>query len=339
MMDQAVELAIVTVNYKTPDLTIKCIDAVLQDAAALPSFRMFVVDNDSRDGSVQKIASHIEARGAQDRVVLLQAPVNGGYSYGNNVALREIKSRGLEVNHVWFLNPDTEVEAGAGRALITFLQAHPRAGLAGSSLVDEAGEPQISAFRFHTPMNEFLTNMQMGILDRLFENRLVTMPVSTAPYRADWVTGASFMIKAEVLKTVGLMDEGYFLYYDDVDYGFAASRAGWESWYVPQSRVFHVCGAATGVLDFSDKQPPRPDYWFESRRRYFLKNFGKTTLLLADLAQLGGFSLWRLRRLLQRKPDLDPPHFLRDALRHSVFVQGFTIPAQQCPESAQASAG
>ncbi len=331
MSEKPIELAIVTVNYKTPALTNKCIDAVLKDAQALPPFRVFVVDNNSGDGSPEVIDQHIEARQAHDRVELLAAPVNGGFAYGNNVALRAIRERGLTPAYIWFVNPDTEIEPGAGKALIDVLSAHPKAGMAGSSLVDAEGTPQISAFRFHSPLNEFLEYMQLGILDRLFSNHQVTMPVVSAPHRADWVTGASFMITSRCLDSVGLMDEGYFLYYEDVDYGFAVAQAGWEIWTVPESRVFHVSGAATGLLGFEMKQPRRPDYWFESRRRFFLKNYGKTTLLLADIALLTGFSLWRLRRLVQRKPDLDPPGFLADALRHSVFMKGFTLRTRQLP--------
>ncbi len=331
MSEKPIQLAIVTVNYKTPDLTNRCIDAVLKDAQALPPFRMFVVDNNSWDGSPEVIGQHIDARDAGDRVELLVAPVNGGYAYGNNVALRAIRERGLDPAYIWFLNPDTEVELGAGKALIDFLDAHPQAGMAGSGLIDADGTPQISAFRFHAPLNEFLEYMQLGILDRLFSDYQVTMPIASVPHRADWVTGASFMITSRCLDSVGLMDEGYFLYYEDVDYGFAAARAGWEVWTVPQSRVFHVCGAATGVLDFNLKQPRRPDYWFESRRRFFLKNYGKTTLLLADIALLTGFSLWRLRRLVQRKPDLDSPGFLADAFRHSVFMKGFSLRTRPLP--------
>ena len=78
----------------------------------------------------------------------------------------------------------------------------------------------------------------------------------------------------------------------------------------------------------------RPDYWFQARRRFFLKNYGKLYTALADAAFLGGFALWRLRRRLQRKPDTDPPHMLVDSFRHSVFCTGFELRDVENPAHA-----
>jgi N-acetylglucosaminyl-diphospho-decaprenol L-rhamnosyltransferase len=140
--------------------------------------------------------------------------------------------------------------------------------------------------------------------------------------QVDWLPGASMMIRREVFKSIGLMDEGYFLYYEETDFCLQARRANWSCWYVPQSRVMHIAGQSTGVTD--RKAVPRrlPQYWFNSRRRYFTKNHGIFYAALADLAWTVGFVLWRLRRVVQRKPDTDPPKFLEDFLRNSVFLKG-----------------
>ena len=324
-MDDPIELLISTVNYRTPAHTIDCINAVLADADDLPPFRMVVVDNDSGDDSVALIGEHIAAHDLEDRVRLIPAPRNGGYAYGNNLAIRSALDQGARPRYIWFLNPDTRVRPGAGRALIDFLEAHEQAGMAGSRLEDEDGSPQISAFRFHSPVSEFAGAMQFGPLDRLVRGRLVPMPLRDEPFEADWLAGASMMMKARLIDDIGLMDEAYFLYFEEVDYCAAARRAGWTIWYVPQSRVYHAVGAATGISDHRKKAPRRPAYWFESRRRFFIKNFGKATALMSDVALLSGFAIWRLRRAIQRKPDLDPPHFLGDLFFHSVFRKGFSI--------------
>jgi GT2 family glycosyltransferase len=130
------------------------------------------------------------------------------------------------------------------------------------------------------------------------------------------------VIRREVFASVGLLDEKYFLYFEEVDFCFQAKKAGWECWYVPASRVVHLVGQSSGVTD--RKRPPKrlPKYWFDSRRRYFLKNYGWLYAVLADLAWLSGFILWRWRRAIQRKPDTDPPRMMSDFLLNSVLCKG-----------------
>ncbi len=104
------------------------------------------------------------------------------------------------------------------------------------------------------------------------------------------------MIRREVIDQIRLLDEGYFMYYEEVDFCKRAQKAGWECWYVPQSRVIHLVGQASGI-NSADTQPIRsPAYVFESRRRYFQKLHGRFYETLADLAWLTTYPLWRLRR-------------------------------------------
>jgi GT2 family glycosyltransferase len=122
------------------------------------------------------------------------------------------------------------------------------------------------------------------------------------------------------LQHIGLLDEGYYTYFDDVDICFNARRAGWSTWYVPASRVVHLVGQTTGI----GNRKRQPSYLFEARRRYFLKNHGSLQAALADAALILGLALWRLR-VLFGKPDFTPPYLLRDSIRHSVFVTGFKL--------------
>jgi serine O-acetyltransferase len=128
------------------------------------------------------------------------------------------------------------------------------------------------------------------------------------------------MVRTEVFRDVGLMDASYFLYFEEVDFCLAAQRSGWECHYVPASRVVHLVGQASGVTT-PDSTKRRPGYWFESRRRYFCKNHGGAYAICADLTWIAAFAAWRLRRLLQRSPDTDPPHLLGDFIRHSTLVK------------------
>jgi N-acetylglucosaminyl-diphospho-decaprenol L-rhamnosyltransferase len=144
------------------------------------------------------------------------------------------------------------------------------------------------------------------------------------------------MVRRAVFEQIGLLDEGLYTYIDDPDNCLRAARAGWETWFVPASRVIHLAGASTGV---TGNRPPtrRPAYWYQARRRFFLKNYGACYTALADAAFILGFATWRVRRRLQRKPDTDPPYMLIDSIRHSVFCCGISVPVVENPAMRRAA--
>jgi GT2 family glycosyltransferase len=245
----------------------------------------------------------------------------GGFSYGNNFAVRPSLRSAHPADHYWLVNPDTLVRPGGLRALTDFMAAHPRAGIVGSSLEDEHGEWWPVAFRFPSLPSELDNAMRLGVVSRLLSKWSLVRRMTQQPEMVDWLPGASMMIRREVFEDIGLMDEDYFLYYEETDFCLQAKRANWDCWYVPQSRVMHIAGQSTGVTAKTDRPKRLPAYWFESRRRYFVKNHGRLYAAAVDLAWLGGFLLWRLRRIVQRKPDPDPPKLLQDFLRHSALFK------------------
>ena len=141
------------------------------------------------------------------------------------------------------------------------------------------------------------------------------------------------IIRREVVEAIGPLDEGLYTYFDDIDYCLNAKRAGWRTWFVPESGVVHLEGASTGIQARVAKR--RPEYWFQARRRFFLKNHGALYTALVDAAFLVGFALWRVRRRIQRKPDTDPPHMLLDSWRNSVFLTGFKLRDVKNPALSQ----
>jgi GT2 family glycosyltransferase len=277
-----------------------------------------VVDNASGDGSADALARAVRDRGWGAWAEVLPLAHNGGFAAGNNVALRPILTGPRPPAYLWLLNPDTVIRPGAGRALAAFLDRHPRAGLAGSRLEDPDGTPQRSAFRFPGVASEWEAGVRLGAVSRLLSRRLVAPPVRAQAHEADWLSGASLMVRRQVFEQVGLFDEGFFLYYEELDLCRRARRAGWRCWYVPDSRVIHLVSRSTGLPDH--KAPPArpmPAYWFASRRRYFAKQGRPLDALCADIAWAVGFASWRLRRRVQRKPDPDPPGLLGDFVRYN----------------------
>ena len=204
-----------------------------------------------------------------------------------------------------------------------FMDRHPQVGVAGSRLEWPDGSPQGSPFRFQGIATELDRGLRLGIVSKLLSPWSVCIPAPTAECQVDWVAFASTIIRREVIEAIGPLDEGLYTYFDDIDYCLNAKRAGWQTWFVPQSRVIHLEGASTGITAKNLKR--RPEYWFQARRRFFLKNHGALYTALADAAFLCGFALWRLRRRIQRKPDTDPPHMLIDFFRNSVFMTGFKV--------------
>jgi N-acetylglucosaminyl-diphospho-decaprenol L-rhamnosyltransferase len=317
-MDHLIGISIV--NYKTPHLVAECLQSLVEEHDYAGRLKVVVVDNASGDGSFEKISTFVHEHQLTAWVEVMDAGRNGGYSFGNNIAFRRLLDLGCDL--IWLLNPDTRLRPGATRALVECLDSDPAIGIVGSRLEDHDGTPQVSAFNFPTPATEFINTSKIGLLGRAFPAAVIPRPISSGREMVDWVAGASMMLKAEVLRQVGMMDESYFLYYEEVDFCRAVTRAGFRIVYEPTSRVIHHVGASTGISETRKQAPRRPTYWFESRQRYFQKNFGFAATLLADFFWLIAYSSLRLRAKLQSKHLLDPPYFIRDFVRNSSFVRG-----------------
>ena len=320
-MSNKTQLLIVIVNYRTPSLTIDCLHSLVGEVQSLPGTRVVVTDNDSGDRSVEQIRTAIETEGWGDWASLMPLECNGGFAFGNNAAIRPALQSTNPPPYFLLLNPDTIVRPNALKELVNFMDKHPHVGISGSRLEDPDGTPQRSAFRFHTMLSELDFGLRLGIVSKLLSRWVVAPPVSEEICPTDWVAGASMIVRRDVFEQAGLMDEAYFMYYEEMDFCLQANKFGWSCWYVPQSRVVHLVGQSSGVTN--TKRPPKrlPQYWFDSRRRYFLKNYGWLYAAFADLLWASGFALWRLRRGVQGKPDQDPPNFLSDFLRNSVFLK------------------
>ncbi|HZL37724.1 MAG TPA: glycosyltransferase family 2 protein [Tepidisphaeraceae bacterium] len=325
-------LLVVIVNYRTADLTVDCLGSLADQIDSLPGARVVITDNASGDDSVEKLNRAIARTGWSAWATLLPLDRNGGFAFGNNAAIRPALQSADPPDYVLLLNPDTLVLPGAINALLEFMDAHREVGIAGSRLEHPDGTPQRSAFRFHSVLGELESGMRLGFVSRLLKNRIVAPPVPAAAGPTDWVAGAGMIVRREVFSQIGLMDEGYFMYFEEVDFCLRASRAGWPCWYVPQSRVIHLVGQSSGVTDAKRSRKRRPAYWFASRKRFFRKNLGRGKMLLANLAWAGAFASYRLRRPLQRKPDTDPAWLLWDFLRYNAIshrAERFTTEARR----------
>jgi N-acetylglucosaminyl-diphospho-decaprenol L-rhamnosyltransferase len=319
-------LAVVIVNYRTAELACQSLASLAPELASRPGSVVRVVDNDSGDGSLERIARFVEEQGFGGWAQVAPAGRNGGFSAGNNVALRALLAEGRH-DEFLLLNPDAWVLPGAIDALVSRMESDPGIGIVGSRLENPDGSLQRAAFRFPSPGSELERAISLGPITRLMSNWAISFPPADEPHRCDWVAGASLLVRREVLEKVGLLDEGYFLYFEEVDLCLRASRAGFSCWHEPRSRVVHLEGQATGVTDPRNARRRLPTYWFDSRRRFFLKNFGRARTAAADASWLAGCVVGApgraLRKAVRGKVEEAPRRMLLDFTRHSVFVRGF----------------
>jgi GT2 family glycosyltransferase len=313
-------VAIVLVNYCTRDLTLDCLRSLASELAEFPGSEVIVVDNASPDGSGAEIAAAIAENGWNDWARALFMPKNGGFSYGNNGAVREALARTSPPDYFWLLNTDTIAHPGALRALVDFMELHPKVGAAGSRLEHPDGTRQCSAFRFHSIISEFDASLNVGVVSKLLRRWRVAPELPDVPTRFDWLSGASMLVRTQVFRDVGLMDEGYFLYYEETDFCRRADRLAWSFWYVPGSRVVHLVGKSTGVTDVEQRRKRRAPYWFASRRRYFIKHHGVIYAVAADVSLAAGTMLSKIIRGLLGRPQSQPEKFLLDLARQSALI-------------------
>lgn len=309
-------IAVIVLNYNTLDLTIDCVTSLLEDSSLPEGTRIVVADNASPLHDMVGLRQTAIERGWGNRVTLVDHAENRGFSSGNNKAIVIADELFGPSRLYLLLNPDTRVRAGAVARLATFLDSHPSAAIAGSLLEDPDGTPQACAFRFPGVASELESTIRTGPFTRLLERWRVAPTMPDQPSRVDWVSGASLMVKREVIDAIGLLDEAYFLYYEELDFCMRASKAGFECWHVPQSRVVHLVGQSTNVTKRGEGERRRPAYWFHSRRRYFVKHHGQTYALLTDLAWLAGQAGFRLRQFVSPNPHREP-RLMTDFMRYS----------------------
>lgn len=284
-------VAVIIVNYRTPDLTLRCLASLSHERESVASLEVMVVDGGSADGSAERLGAAIQ-QDYRDWVTFLPLSINGGFGWANNQAILTLSRSSRAPDLIHLLNPDTEVKPGAVAALAGELLAHPRCGAAGSQLLNPEGEPAASAFRFPSIGREFITAARSEKLGRAL-GIAPTVVTAADSVEVDWVTGASLMFKAEALRDCGLFDDGFFLYFEEVELLQRLRRHGWTVRHVPASRVVHTQGAATGVDGRAER--PLPPYWYVSRRRYFSLTAGRLGALTANLARLAGSFLGRLK--------------------------------------------
>ena len=302
------------VNYRTPQLATSCLKSIEKHMLEFTADQVLVIDNNSNDNSIEIISKSIKDNNWSNWCQVISSEYNGGFSFGNNIGIREAMTTDNKLDYIMLLNPDTIPKSDAIKSLVNFMDNHPEVGIAGSRLENENGGVECSAHTFPSPLGELEGGARLGVISKWLSDYVVTPLLRDDAHRCDWVSGASMIIRREVIEDIGLLDEGYFLYFEEVDFCNRAKKAGWECWYVPNSCVMHIEGAST---DIQSKSARRPTYWYNSRRRYFVKHYGVMGLILTDLLWSLGRASYLLRRFFRlgaQASNTDPKWFMFDVL-------------------------
>lgn len=271
---------IVLVNWNGWRDTLLCLESVLR--LDYPDYVVVVCDNSSNDKSIEHIKewclgllpaeganpelSHLtspplpkpigcvelnrqqgeQGEGEASRLVLIQTGGNLGFAGGNNVGFRYALARG-DADYVWALNNDTVVPPNALSPLVDHMRSHPDIGLCGSTVYFMMQPQTVQALGGATYNRWMGCSAHLGLLAKIPVD--IDQTASTIESRLSYVFGASMLASSTFLEKAGLMQEDYFLFFEELDWAERAKQAGFRLGYSPGSVIYHKAGAATGSLE------------------------------------------------------------------------------------------
>jgi GT2 family glycosyltransferase len=253
------DLSLILVYYRAPEALRACLASLPAALADLRS-EILIIDNASGDGMAEEI------RRLHSGIQLIESPANEGFARGVNRGIRESTGRCVAL-----LNPDTRVEAGAFAKLVAHLDAHPEVGVVGPRITDPDGTLQLSCRRFPTHWTGLFN--RYSLFTRVFPSNpwsraYLMLDFDHATTRSvDWISGACMVTRRAVIDRVGMLDEAFFLFNEDVDWCRRMHAAGFRVVYLPAATCTHMIGASKGPI-------PAWLIWrrHEGMRHYFRKH-------------------------------------------------------------------
>ena len=251
------KLTIVIVSYNVRTFVAQCLDSVQKASEGIDGVEVFVVDNASSDDAVDYIGTHYPW------FHLIANDDNLGFSRANNIAIRQ-----AEGEYVLLLNPDTIVAEPTLRACVSFMDAHPQAGGLGVRMHNADGTLAPESRRaIPSPWGSCLK--MLGFTKRYYMSHLSW----DEPGRIEVVSGAFFLLRRQALDQVGLLDEDFFMYGEDIDLSYRLLKGGWENWYHP-SDIVHFKGESTQKSSFRYVH-----VFYQAMLIFFRKHYGHQSFL------------------------------------------------------------
>ncbi|MBI2908636.1 MAG: glycosyltransferase family 2 protein, partial [Chloroflexi bacterium] len=268
-------VSIVIVSWNVQDLLRRCLESILASGSGAGA-EIVVVDNASSDGAM----GMVRKRFPQVRLVVNQS--NLGFAAACNQGMRLAGGR-----YVMLLNPDTEMRGDAIDRMVSYLDEHPEVGMVGPKLLNPDGSIQSSRRRFPTLATAFVesTMIQQYLPNSPELKRFYMLDRSDDTVQeVDWLVGACLMARREVVRTAGVLDESFFMYYEEVDWCYRIRKAGWSIVYLPGAEVIHYYGGS------SQKDLSRRHINFNtSKYRFFRKHHGRVKAELLRVFLLANY--------------------------------------------------
>lgn len=259
-------LSIIIINYKTSKDIIRCLNSIIEFEKNYKKYEIIIVDNNSNDNGLANIAKDFKF------VKIIYAPKNGGFAYGNNIGIKNSKG-----DHILLLNPDTYLFDNSIEKLYERMLNDPGIDIIGPKLLNPDMSNQIESVAQTYPTLWRLFCHEF-YLNRIFKNsKILNSYFQTyADYDkerlVEQINGAVFMFKKSLLEKIGLLDEDYFMFFEETDFCLKAIRNGGKLLYYPESKIIHIGGQVTSFGSYK-----RYKDYIDSLKFFLRKNFGKAT--------------------------------------------------------------
>lgn len=274
-------LSIVTINYKTPDLTIFCVQSVFEqfkNELTAGVIEHIIVDNNSSDDSVKKIKNFI-SKNKISGISIIENKENVGFGKGCNTG-----SEKAQGEFILFLNSDTVIKDRKFIEMTEFLNNHPNVAILGGKMKNMDGSDQLSAWKFYTLPNLFLMLLGLQRFGLLQFNPKVISSV-------DWVTGGCMMVNKEIFTKIGKFDSEIFMYMEDMELCFRTKKYGFATYYFPDINIFHksygssnrafaIVNIYKGIRYFYKKHMP---FWQQRIADVLLKTKGVILVIIGKM--------------------------------------------------------
>lgn len=262
------DISVVILNYNTRDLTRTCLTTLLASRLEKYVMEVIVCDNGSEDGSVEMIADEFPG------VILIKNGKNLGFAAGNNPGIRKAKGR-----FVLLLNTDTEIPRDTLRVMIGFMDSNPDAGAATCKLLLPDGSMDPACHRgFPTPWASLTYLVKLEKLfpkTRLFGEYHQGYKDLASIHEVDCIVGAFFMVRREVISEVGLLDEDYFMYGEDIDWAYRIRKAGWKIMYNPTVTILHKKKQSGRANILAKRRVTTEIYFHKYNWLFYKKNYAE----------------------------------------------------------------
>ena len=278
------DLSIIIVNYKTYELTFNVINSILDSKCSF-SYDVFVVDNHSADGSLEKLKDSFKY---EERIKFIESDINGGFAYGNNLAIKK-----SEADYILLLNSDTLLEENTLEKSLKYIKNHENIGALGVQINLADGTLDKACKRsFPNPTNSLVRLFHIPVKNSKLNNYNLNDLDNNGIYEIDCLTGAYMLIDKNALLDVGLLDETFFMYGEDIDLCYRIKKGGYKIVYYGKSKITHFKGSS------SKKQKSKLIYeFYRAMYIFYRKNVSKDYFFLINILVYIGIGILLILKL------------------------------------------